>query len=129
VINLVVLHGRLTRPAELRILPSGDRLLSFDLSIQRPGERAESVPVTCSEPPASCVDLDVDETVVVVGRVRRRFFRSGGATQSRTEVVAETLVRARHAKRAKIALASAVNQLQAAQSAIGRPATAKPDEG
>jgi len=31
--------------------------------------------------------------VVVVGVVRRRFFRAGGATQSRTEVLAEKVVR------------------------------------
>jgi single-strand DNA-binding protein len=54
--------------------------------------------------PASAADHDVDETVVVVGRVRRRFYRAGGATQSRTEVVADVVVPARHTKRAKAAL-------------------------
>jgi len=42
--------------------------------------------------------------MLVVGRVRRRFFRAGGSTQSRTEVVAEAVVNAKHAKRAGAAL-------------------------
>lgn len=115
-INLAVVQGRLTRPAELRVLPSGDRIVSLELSVTRPGKKAESVPVSWTDPPASATDLDVDEHVVVVGRVRRRFFRAGGATQSRTEVVADTVVRARQAKRAKGALADAVSHLEAAQS-------------
>jgi single-strand DNA-binding protein len=54
---------------------------------------------------------------VVVGRVRRRFYRAGGATQSRTEVVAETVVAARQAKRAATALASACDRLRRAAGA------------
>lgn len=54
--------------------------------------------------PASAGDHDVDERMVVIGRVRRRFFRAGGGTQSRTEVVAEAVVNARHTKRASAAL-------------------------
>ena len=109
--NVVALTGRLSRPAEQRILPSGDRLVAIDVSVAREGERAEGVPVVWFGAPASAADLDIDERVVVVGRVRRRFFRSGGATQSRTEVVADAVVPSRHAKRAKAALAAAADQL------------------
>ena len=38
--------------------------------------------------------LEVGSEVVVWGRVRRRFFRVAGLTQSRTEVVAARVVRA-----------------------------------
>ena len=117
-INLAVVQGRLTRPAELRMLPSGDRLVSLELSVARPGEKAESVPVTWADPPTSATQLDVDEQVVVVGRVRRRFFRAGGSTQSRTEVVAHAVVRARQAKRARSALAEAAEQLEAARAEV-----------
>jgi single-strand DNA-binding protein len=102
--NVVVLIGRLARPPEARELPSGDRLVAYELTVDRPGERAETVPVVWLGAPASAVDHGVDERMVVVGRVRRRFFRSGGGTQSRTEVVAEAVVNARHAKRANAAL-------------------------
>jgi hypothetical protein len=40
--------------------------------------------------------------------VRRRFFRAGGATSSRTEVVADTVLPGRQAKRASTALAKAL---------------------
>ncbi|MDP9070355.1 MAG: hypothetical protein M3N68_03535 [Actinomycetota bacterium] len=52
-LNIVVLHGRLTRPAELRLLPSGDRLVALELSVARTGAKAESVPVVWPDPPAS----------------------------------------------------------------------------
>lgn len=109
--NVVALTGRLSRPAEQRVLPSGDRLVAIDVTVAREGEKAEGVPVVWFGAPASAGDLDVDERVVVVGRVRRRFFRSGGSTQSRTEVVADAVVPSRHTKRAKAALAAAADQL------------------
>jgi single-strand DNA-binding protein len=102
--NVVVLIGRLARPAEIRELPSGDRLVAYEVTVERPGERAETVPVVWVGAPASAVDHDVDERMVVVGRVRRRFFRAGGSTQSRTEVVAEAVINARHGKRVATAL-------------------------
>ncbi len=103
--NMVALVGRLARPAVApRDLPSGDRLVAYEVTITRPGARAEGVPVVWMGAPASAADHDVDETVVVVGRVRRRFYRLAGVTQSRTEVVADLVVPTRHAKRARAAL-------------------------
>ena len=72
-LNVVVAVGRLTRPAELRVLPSGDRLVTLELTVARDEGRAESLPVSWFAAPARAGDLDVDEQVVVVGRVRRRF--------------------------------------------------------
>ena len=114
--NVVALVGRLARPAEPRELPSGDRLVAYELTVDREGERAETVPVVWFGAPASAVDHDVDERMVVVGRVRRRFFRAGGATQSRTEVVADAVVSARHGKRAAAALSRAQERLAEALS-------------
>ena len=102
--NVVVLIGRLARPAEARELPSGDRLVAYEVTVDRPGERAETVPVVWVGAPASAADHDVEERGVVIGRVRRRFFRTGAGTQSRTEVVAEAVVNARHAKGATAAI-------------------------
>ena len=109
--NVVVLIGRLARPAEARELPSGDRLVAYEVTVDRPGERAETVPVVWVGAPASAGDHDIDERMLVVGRVRRRFYRAGGGTQSRTEVVAEAVVNARHAKRAAAALQRAQSRL------------------
>ena len=105
--NVVIIQGRLSRPAEERVLPSGDRLVQLELTIARSSEKAESAPVVWFDAPASARELDVDEEVVVVGRVRRRFFRTAGGTQSRTEVVAEQVVLRRHTKKVAAALARA----------------------
>ena len=102
--NVAILVGRLARPAEERELPSGDRLVAYEVTVPRESGRAESVPVVWFDAPAAAGALDVDEKVVVVGRVRRRFFQAGGSTQSRTEVVADAVVPTRQAKRAQAAL-------------------------
>ena len=112
--NLVVLVGRLARPAEGRELPSGDRLVAYEVTVARRGARAEGVPVVWLGAPASAVDLDAGELVLVIGRVRRRFFRSGGATQSRTEVVADVVIPTRLAKRSRAALAAACSRMEEA---------------
>jgi len=109
--NVAVLIGRLARPAEPRDLPSGDRLVQYEVTIPSETGRAESVPVVWYDAPAPAEDYDVDEKVVVVGRVRRRFFQAGGSTQSRTEVVADSVVPARQAKRAQAAVEKARHTL------------------
>lgn len=118
-VNVAVLRGRLSRPATSRVLPSGDRLASFEVTVEQAGLRAETVPVVWFDAPASIAGLDVGEVVVAVGRVRRRFFRAGEGTQSRTEVVAERVVPLRHEERARRAVERAVATLVAAPGASG----------
>ncbi len=114
--NVVILIGRLARPAVLRQLPSGDVLAEYQLTVARPGQRADSVPVVWEDPPPSATDHDTDAEVLVVGRVRRRFFRTASRTESRTEVVAETVVPARQAKRVRAALAAVQSRIEDAVS-------------
>lgn len=109
--NLAVVVGALSRPAERRTLASGTELASLDVTVRAPDQPTDSIPVSWFDPPAWVAELDVDDQVVVVGRIRRRFFRSGGVTTSRTDLVAETVVRARHAKRAATAVRSALDRL------------------
>ncbi|MDQ3106634.1 MAG: single-stranded DNA-binding protein [Actinomycetota bacterium] len=115
-LNVVAIRGRLSRAAEERILPtSGDRVVGLDLTIRREGAaRAESVPVVWHDPPATAAALESGDEVVVVGHVARRFFRAGGTTQSRTEVVARTVLPVRSAKRIATALAEAAAEIEAA---------------
>jgi single-strand DNA-binding protein len=113
-INLVVLEGELARPAQDRELPSGSRLLNLEVTVRPEGSAAETVPVVWFDAPAWASGLDSGAGVVVVGRVRRRFFRAGGATQSRTEVVADRVLQASSIKRAKAALIDAGATLEAA---------------
>jgi single-strand DNA-binding protein len=92
--NIVVLQGTLSRPPEIRSTPKGD-VISYEVTT-RPGEGpAVTAPVAWFEPPKAAYGLDQGDAVTVVGQVRRRFFRSGGSTQSRTEVVAELVVSSR----------------------------------
>ena len=109
--NVVTLWGVLARPAELRELHSRDRLLTLEVTVPGPDGRGETVPVSWFGAPPGAADLDVGEEVVVVGRVRRRFFKAGGATQSRTDVVAERVIPARRRQHARRALAEAAARI------------------
>jgi single-strand DNA-binding protein len=117
--NVVVLHGVLARDPDARALPSGDELVAYEVTVPRPDGPAEGVPVVRFGAPSSASRLVAGDAVVVVGRVRRRFFRAGGATQSRTEVVAERVSAARTPARARTLLAKA---LATAVQAVDRPA-------
>lgn len=109
--NVVALAGRLSRPAVEKVLDSGDRLVALEVTVRADGQKAESVPVVWFGAPASAAGLDVEDAVVVVGRVRRRFFRLGAVTQSRTEVVADAVVPATQRKRVEAALRKAHESL------------------
>jgi single-strand DNA-binding protein len=111
--NACLLVGTLAHPPELRALPGGTSVLALDVRIQPPGGPVESAPVTWAGAPPAALDWAAGEAVVVVGRVRRRFFRAGGATQSRTEVVADSVVPLRQRVRAARALDALTARLAA----------------
>jgi single-stranded DNA-binding protein len=90
--NACLIGGSVARGPELRALPGGSSALQLDIRVERPGGPPESAPVTWLDPPPVALRWVEGEAVLVTGRVRRRFFPSGGATQSRTEVVAESIV-------------------------------------
>ena len=113
--NLVILRGALARPPEVRDLRSGDVVVEYDVAVPgRDGGAVEHVPVVWFSPPSGAAELEADTAVVVVGRVRRRFFRAGGSTQSRTEVVADKVLPARRAKAAERAVLDALGEAEEA---------------
>jgi single-strand DNA-binding protein len=91
-VNIAVVIGKLTKSPETRRLASGLSLANFDVRVQRADESAESVPATLFTGEGAVPEWQEGEELLVVGRVRRRFFRVGGSTQSRTEVVADRVV-------------------------------------
>jgi len=103
--NIVLIEGHLSSAPRRRDLPSGSALHSYEVSTSDGGV-TRSVPVVWLDPvrPPS---LSTGDHVVVVGSIRRRFFRAGGAVASRTEVEAELVVRPGSA-RARRACAEAV---------------------
>jgi single-strand DNA-binding protein len=104
-LDLAVLVGTLSSDPVEQTLPSGSVLLRYEVTV-RDRAPADTVPVAWVDPrrPPS---LTVGDRVVVVGRVRRRFFRAGGATRSATEVLATSVSRPRSTAAARAALAEA----------------------
>jgi single-strand DNA-binding protein len=110
--NVVVLSGRLLADPTARELPSGEVVWSLELAAD----------VTSADPPCS-LPVPVAwsghgaETwakgteLAVAGTVRRRFFRAGGSTQSRTEVVAAKVVEITRRRPAERALATVLTAL------------------
>jgi len=113
--NLAVLRGSMTSDPIRRALPSGAVVTQFDITTplgiaDQPA--TVSVPVSWPDPPvAASRFLQPGADFLVIGTVRRRFFRVNGATQSRTEVVAEHVIPARRAKTARQALDVAIASL------------------
>ncbi|MDZ7733492.1 MAG: single-stranded DNA-binding protein [Acidimicrobiia bacterium] len=111
--NVVALRGTLSSPPRALDLPSGDRLVAHEVTVATDDGPDESVNVAWFDPPASTRPLDAGDEVVVVGRVRRRFFRTRtGHTASRTEVVADRVVPATQRARVAELLARAAAALE-----------------
>ncbi len=92
-LNLAVIRGPLSADPDVRVLDSGSTIAT--LAVRAPaGERVTSVPVSVWEPPAWVAELGEGDEVVVLGAVRRRFYRSGGGTASRGAVEAAFIGRA-----------------------------------
>jgi single-strand DNA-binding protein len=108
--NSAVVRGSLAGEVTTRELPSGGTVAQFDVTTHDEAG-TQTVPVAWPDPPPAGVPTGVGGGLVVVGSVRRRFFRSGGATQSRTEVVAERVVAADRRRDVRRALDAARNAL------------------
>lgn len=113
--NIVVLCGHVVDEPSERALADGSSRWSFDLatSVERsdgPPERVV-VPVVVSAAAELSSCVRAGRELVVVGRVRRRFFRSGGVTVSRTEVAALELVEVTRRRPLAAALARAAAAL------------------
>ena len=91
--NGVVLRGKLSAPAEVRTLPSGDTVVSFRLVVRRPEPRARGQ----STDTLPCIAYDralqrritawqAGDVVEVEGALQRRFWRTATGTASVTEV-------------------------------------------
>ncbi|WP_041298269.1 single-stranded DNA-binding protein [Ilumatobacter coccineus] len=113
--NTVVLRGTIANEPTDRQLPSGVTVVQFDLrTIVTGADRSDTitVPLSWSDPTAAGRAAAVDGAdVVVTGTVRRRFFRAGGQTQSRTEVVVDRLVPSRRTKSVRSLLAAVAADL------------------
>lgn len=113
--NVVLLRGVLSSDPRLQELPSGSLLMRWEVTTTTGGEKL-SVPVTWFDPPTGLRDLVAQTEVVVLGVVRRRFFRTGAQIQSTTEVVASAAATERQAKAARRMIERAADQVVDAAS-------------
>ena len=113
-LNLAVVKGVIARVPHERVGADGIVHLSFDLRVRLvPDGPSELVPVAWPERTMASCGLGEGSAVVVLGRIRQRFFRMGGATQSRTEIVAETVIGTRQQAAIRKAMAQAADRLTA----------------
>jgi hypothetical protein len=113
--NIAVINGIVHGDPTARELPGGGTVVQFDVSTRLGSDGsgpAVSVPIAWNNPSAAQLGVLVSGVdVTVVGSVRRRFFRVAGATQSRTEIVADVLVLTRQHKRVAAALRQAADRI------------------
>jgi len=109
-VNLAVVRGAVSSPPEVRLLPSETKLVQLQVTT-RLAEETLSVPVACWSAATWVEELEPGDEVVVVGRVRRRFFRAAGATASRVELEADVVARAGDRRRVRAALRRASGAL------------------
>jgi single-strand DNA-binding protein len=113
--NVAVVRGVVRGEPKSRVLPAGGVVVQFDVLTAGATDgtiSSTSVPVAWNEPPVKLLAGVVDGAeLIVIGSVQRRFFRVGGVTQSRTEVVAESVIPARRRKQVDASLAALVDRL------------------
>ncbi len=103
--NIVVLQGKRCRAEpEERTLQSGVQLVTNEVTTRDDERKAKTVPVAWFAPGRRAPAVGTGDEVTVVGAVARRFFRTGAATASRTEVVASVVLPTRR----RVAVRSAV---------------------
>jgi single-strand DNA-binding protein len=102
-LNVAVVRGVVSSPPERRVLPSDTVLVQLQVTTRLASETL-SMPVSCWNPEGWVEALEPGDEIVVMGRVRRRFFRAGGATASRVELEADLVVRATDRRRVRVAV-------------------------
>jgi len=112
--NVAAVIGTLSSDPKQRTLPSGDRVVNYEVTCRVDEGPAVSVPVAWFDAPKRLPKLAAGDRVVAIGHVRRRFFRAGGATASRTEVNATWV--ASYTDRSVAKLATSM-----AKSAVAQP--------
>jgi single-stranded DNA-binding protein len=104
--NITVVCGTLSSDPVWRSLPSGSTVVALEVTTDSAFETRSTVPVSMVDPRGvrELERLGTGDVVVVIGETRRRFFRTGGATGSRTEVRATHVIPAGRRARVTSAL-------------------------
>lgn len=106
-LNVVRLRGRVTQPPDLRSLPSGDEVVSLNLTVDRDEDTRDTLPVQLGPVPPRgrrpnpgqpgrrllriAQRLGPGDLVEVDGWLRRRWWDTAAGRRSRIEVAATDL--------------------------------------
>ncbi len=115
-INVALVRGRLSSPPEVRVLESGRTLAVLQVTARPEGAPAVSVPVAAWDPPAWVECLEAEDEVLVVGTVRRRFYRTASGSASKVEIEADALARGGDRRRVSAVLRRARKVLDGAEA-------------
>ena len=98
--NEVAIVGRLSKPAERKVLPSGDEVVTWRLVVDRPGETAprrgfDTIDCTAfaARVRRAALRWEPGATIEVTGSLRRRFWRNGSVLGSACEVHVVTVTK------------------------------------
>lgn len=97
--NEVTIVGRLSKPAELRVLPSGDEVAFWRLVVDRPDSTAghgfDTIDCTgfTARLRRAALGWKPGATVEVTGSLRRRFWRGSAGLSSACEVLVATAIK------------------------------------
>ncbi len=106
--NLCILRGLVAGEPRIVELASGQTALSFDVRVQIDGHSAPSVPVEWTGVASRMPKVVANAPIAVVGTVARRFYRAGGAIQTRVYVAPQRIV-VRQPRRQKKAISDALD--------------------
>jgi hypothetical protein len=113
--NVVVLRGQVAGEVGWFESRAGVRIAGFDL-VTHTGDVRDVVPVSWGDPPAWADELAAGDEVVVRGRVRKRFARSGGGMRPFTDVLAVQVVKASRRTAVQRLLAEAADAVAGAEA-------------
>lgn len=90
-LNVALIVGVIVQTPEERELADGSKVTEFNVRVSEEGKPSSTVPITLE----GILGIPVGTEVIVAGRVRRRFYRAGGSTVSRTVILAVSVIPAR----------------------------------
>ena len=90
--NEIALVGRITSPAAERVLPSGDTIVSWRVTVDRDGGGFDVIDCSAwtAKTRRSAGAWQKGDVVEITGALRRRFWRAGGALASAYDVEVHT---------------------------------------
>lgn len=95
-LNDLLLRGRVSAPATVKELPSGDKVVEFRLIVtrsEREGVDTLDIAAWSAKMRKVALTLEGDEWIEVSGSIHRRFWQSPSGVASRWQIEAAEIVR------------------------------------